>query len=244
MGWASAGPPSARDLIAHPKYRFLVVQELSRVLKTDFTVAPDLFAAMESMGPFVAASGALRNLALDLIKICNDLRLLSSGPKTGLKEIELPACQPGSSIMPGKVNPVMPEMLTMVCFQVAGNDQAIAFASQAGQLELNVMMPLIAFNLMMSFTILRNAVKTFTEKCVHGITADVDRCHHFAERSAALVTALNTHIGYLKAAEVAKEVLASHKSIRQIVVEKKLMTEEELKKALDLDAMTRAADEK
>jgi aspartate ammonia-lyase len=238
------GSATGTGLNAHPKYRFLVAQELSRALKTNFSIAPDLFAAMQSMSPFVAASGALRDLALDLIKICNDLRLLSSGPRTGLKEIELPACQPGSSIMPGKVNPVIPEMLTMVCFQVLGNDQAIAFASQAGQLELNVMMPLIAFNLMMSFTILRNAVKAFTEKCVQGITADTDRCHHFAERSAALVTALNTHIGYLKAAEVAKEVLSSHKSIRQIILEKKLMTEEELKKALDLDAMTRAAETK
>lgn len=236
------GTATGTGLNAHPRYRFLVAEELSKAIKTRFSVAPDLFAAMQSMAPFVALSGALRNLALDLIKICNDLRLLSSGPRTGLGEIELPACQPGSSIMPGKVNPVMPEMLTMVCFQVVGNDQAIACASQAGQLELNVMMPLIAFNLLMSFKILESGVRAFTEKCVQGIVANADRCHHFAERSAALVTALNTHIGYLKAAEVAKEVLSSHKSIRQIILEKKWMTEDELKKALDLDAMTRAAD--
>jgi len=184
----------------------------------------------------------VRNLSLDLVKICNDLRLLASGPKTGLSEIELPACQPGSSIMPAKVNPVMPEMLTMVCFQVMGNDQSIAYASQGGQLELNVMMPLIAFDIMMSLKILENALRVFTKRCVEGIQPNADRCHHFAERSAALVTALNTHIGYLKAAAVAKEALSSHKSIRQIVLEQKLMTEAELKKALDLEAMTRAAD--
>lgn len=236
------GTAAGTGLNAHPQYRYRVVEELSKALKTNFSVAEDLFAAMQSMSPFVAMSGVLRNLSLDLVKICNDLRLLSSGPKTGLLEIELPACQPGSSIMPGKVNPVMPEMLTMVCFQVMGNDQAIAYASQAGQLELNVMMPLIAFNLMMSFKILENAIRIFIERCVQGITANADRCHHFAERSAALVTALNPHIGYLKAAQVAKEALSSHKSIRQIVLEQKLLTEAELTKVLNLDAMTRAAE--
>ena len=130
----------------------------------------------------------------------------------------------------------------MVCYQVAGNDQAIAFASQAGELELNVMMPLIASNLTTSLKILENGFKTFIARCLNGITANADRCQHFAERSAALVTALNTHIGYLKAAAVAKEALSSHKSIRQIVLEQKLMTEAELNEALDLDAMTRAAD--
>ncbi len=237
------GTAVGTGLNAHPRYRFLVAEELSKALKTKFTNADDLLAAMQSMSPFVAMSGVLRNLSLDLVKICNDLRLLSSGPKTAISEIDLPACQPGSSIMPAKVNPVMPEMLTMVCFQVMGNDQAIAYASQAGQLELNVMMPLIAFNLMMSLKILENGLRVFAERCVQGITANADRCHHFAERSAALVTALNPHIGYLKAAAVAKEALSSHKSIRQIVLEQKLMTEAELNTALDLDAMTRAAED-
>ncbi len=238
------GTAIGTGLNAHPKYRFKVAEELSKALDVKFTVADDLLAAMQSMSPFVAMSGVLRNLSLDLVKICNDLRLLSSGPKTGISEIELPACQPGSSIMPAKVNPVMPEMLTMVCFQVMGNDQAIAYCAQGGQLELNVMMPLIAFDLMMSLKILENALRIFAARCVEGITANEDRCHHFAERSAALVTALNPHIGYLKAAAVAKEALSSHKSIRQIVLEQKLMTEAELNKALDLDAMTRASEDK
>ena len=236
------GTAVGSGLNADPKYRFLAAEELSKALKTKFTISDDLLAAMQSMSPFVAMSGVLRNLSLDLVKICNDLRLLSSGPKTGIAEIELPPCQPGSSIMPAKVNPVMPEMLTMVCFQVMGNDQAISYAAQAGQLELNVMMPLIAFDMMMSLKILENGLRIFTKRCIDGITANEDRCHHFAERSAALVTALNTRIGYLKAAAVAKEALSSHKSIRQIVLEQKLMTEEELNKALDLDAMTRASE--
>jgi len=238
------GTATGTGLNAHPDYRFRVAKELSKALKVEFSIAHDLFAAMQSMSPIVAMSGVLRNFALDLIKICNDLRLLSSGPRTGLHEIELPACQPGSSIMPGKVNPVMPEMLTMICFQVMGNDQSIAFCSQAGQLELNVMMPLIIFNILMSHKIFENGLRIFTEKCIRGITANADRCHHFAERSSALVTALNPYIGYLKAAQVAKEVLASHKSIREIVLEQNLMTEEELKKALDLDAMTRVSGHK
>jgi len=236
------GTAVGTGLNAHPKARFLIAAHLSKALKMKFTVADDLFAAMQSMSPFVAMSGTLRNLGLDLVKLCGDLRLLTSGPKTGLAEISLPPIQPGSSIMPGKVNPGMPEMVMMVCYQVAGNDQAIAFSSQAGQLELNVMMPLISLNLMTSLTILENAMLAFSTRCVDGIRANADRCQHFAERTASLVTALNTHIGYLKAAEVAKEVLKAHKSIRQIVLEHELMTEPELKKALDLEAMTKASE--
>jgi aspartate ammonia-lyase len=236
------GTATGTGLNAHPKYRRLVAEELSKALKLKFSIAQDLFAAMQSMAPIVAMSGVLRNLALDLIKISNDFRLLSSGPRTGLREIELPACQPGSSIMPGKVNPVMPEMLMMICFQVLGNDQAISFCSQAGQLELNVTMPLIIFNIVTSLRIFESGLRIFTEKCVRGITANEDRCHHFAERSTSLVTALNPYIGYLKAAEIAKEVMNSHKSIREIVLEKQLMSEAELNKALDLDAMTRASE--
>ncbi len=236
------GTAVGTGLNAHPKARFLITKELSRRLRMNLTVSKDLMASMQSMASFVGMSGTLRNLGLDMVKICKDLRFLTSGPKTGIREIALPAIAPGSSIMPGKVNPAMPEMLMMVCYQVAGNDQAIAFASQAGELELNVMMPLIASNLTTSLKILENGFKTFTLRCLNGITANADRCHHFADRSAALVTALNTHIGYLQAAAVAKEALASHQSIRQIVLEKKLMTEAELNKALDLDAMTRASE--
>jgi aspartate ammonia-lyase len=236
------GSATGTGLNAHPQYRYRVAKELSKALKVEFSIAPDLFAAMQSMSPIVAMSGVLRNFALDLIKICNDLRLLSSGPRTGLNEIELPACQPGSSIMPGKVNPVMPEMLTMICFQVMGNDQSIAFCSQAGQLELNVMMPLIIFNILMSHRIFESGLRIFTEKCIRGITANEENCRHFAERSTSLVTALNPYIGYLKAAQVAKEVMKSQKSIREIVLEQELMSEADLNKALDLEAMTRASE--
>lgn len=238
------GTAVGTGLNAHPQFRHKVCAELSRAFDLQFTVAEDLVAMTQFMSPFVAMSGVLRNFALDMIKISNDLRLMTSGPKTGLSEISLPACQPGSSIMPAKVNPVMPEMLTIVCFQVLGNDQAICYASQAGQFELNVMTPLVIFDIMMSLKILENAVRVFTDKCVVGITANEDRCRHFAERSAALITALNNQIGYMNAAAIEKEALSAHKSIRQIVLEKKLMSEAELQKALDLDAMTRCAESK
>ncbi len=238
------GTAIGTGLNAHPEYRFLAAKELSKALKIEVTIAEDLFAVMQSMSPFVAMSGVLRNLSLDLVKICNDIRLLASGPNTGFAEIELPACQPGSSIMPAKVNPVMPEMLTMICFQVMGNDQSIAYCSQAGQLELNVMMPLIAFDLMSSLKILENGLRIFTKRCVDGITANEEQCRHFAERSAALVTALNTSIGYMKAAAVGKEVLSKRKSIREVVLSQKLMSEKDLDKALDLDAMTKASEKK
>jgi aspartate ammonia-lyase len=163
---------------------------------------------------------------------------MDSGPKTGFKEIQLPPVQPGSSIMPGKYNPVMAEMTSMVCFQVMGYDNAIAFAAQAGQLELNVMMPLIAYNLIHSIEILGNTISALTTSCIQGITANKERCLAYAEGSLALVTALNTHIGYLNAAAVAKESLETGKSLRQIVLEKGLMTETELATVLDLDQMS------
>jgi aspartate ammonia-lyase len=193
---------------------------------------------MQSMAPFVAMSGSIRNLAQDLVKLSHDLRLMDSGPKTGFKEIQLPPVQPGSSIMPGKYNPVMAEMISMVCFQVMGYDQSIALAAQAGQLELNVMMPLIAYNLINSIEILGNALNALTEQCLVGITANADRCRDYAEGSLALVTALNTHIGYLNAAAVAKESLETGKSLRAIVLEKNLMEPELLAKVLDLEKMS------
>jgi aspartate ammonia-lyase len=195
-------------------------------------------AAMQSMAPFVAVSGSLRNLAQDLAKISQDLRLLDSGPKTGFKEIQLPPVQPGSSIMPGKYNPVMAEMTSMVCFQVMGYDTAIVFAAQAGQLELNVMMPLIAYNLIHSIEILGHTIAALSDRCLQGITAQVDRCRAYAEGSLALVTALNTHIGYLNAAAVAKESLETGQSLRDIVLAKGLLTAEALSTILDLEAMS------
>jgi aspartate ammonia-lyase len=223
---------------AHPQYRALMVKELSRQLGIDFLEAGDYFEAMQSLRPFVELSGAIRCLAQDLIRITNDLRLLSSGPKTGLAEIRLPERQPGSSIMPGKVNPVMAEMLAMVCFQVIGCDTTILLAAQAGQLELNVMMPVVAYNLLHEIDILSNAIEAFNRFCLQGIMADEQRCRSFAEASMSIVTALNPHIGYSTAAEVAKEYLASGRSIMEIVLEKKLLTEEQLTAIFELRRLT------
>ncbi len=232
------GSATGTGLNTHPKYRFRVAEILSEYLQQPVTSAPHLMAAMQSMAPFVAVSSALRNLAQDLVKISHDLRLLDSGPKTGLKEIQLPPVQPGSSIMPGKYNPVMAEMTSMVCFQVMGYDSAIAFAAQAGQLELNVMMPLIAYDLIHSIEILGNTVEALDTKCLQGITAFPERCKEYAEGSLALVTALNTHIGYLNAAAIAKESLETGKSLRQLVLERELMDEATLNSVLDLQKMS------
>jgi aspartate ammonia-lyase len=232
------GSAAGTGLNTHPQYRASVVATLSEILGFPLQSAPHLMAAMQSMAPFVNVSGALRNLAQDLVKISHDLRLMDSGPKTGLKEIQLPPVQPGSSIMPGKYNPVMAEMTSMVCFQVMGYDSAIALAAQAGQLELNVMMPLIAYNLIHSIEILGNTIVSLTERCIQGITANRERCLAYAEGSLALVTALNPHIGYLNAASVAKESLESGKSLRQIVLDKGLMNEEQLAKVLNLEQMS------
>ncbi|MBE9063846.1 aspartate ammonia-lyase [cf. Phormidesmis sp. LEGE 11477] len=232
------GSATGTGLNTHPKYRFRVAELLSDYLQQPITSAPHLMAAMQSMAPFVALSSSLRNLAQDLVKISHDLRLLDSGPKTGLKEIQLPPVQPGSSIMPGKYNPVMAEMTSMVCFQVMGYDQAIALAAQAGQLELNVMMPLIAYDLIHSIEILGNTVEALDTKCLQGITAFPERCADYAEGSLALVTALNTHIGYLNAAAIAKESLETGKSLRQLVLENKLMDEATLNEVLDLQKMS------
>jgi aspartate ammonia-lyase len=232
------GTAAGTGLNAHPQFRSMMAQELSRELGIDFRMADDYFEAMQSLRPFVELSGAIRSLAQDLIRIANDLRLLSSGPKTGLAEISLPGLQPGSSIMPGKVNPVMAEMLDMVCFQVIGCDTTVLLAAQAGQLELNVMMPVVAFNLLHAIEILVNGVDSFTRSCVAGIRADEARCKDYAEASMSVVTVLNPHIGYAAAAEIAKEYIASGKSIRQIVLEQGLLNEEQLEKIFDLRNMT------
>jgi aspartate ammonia-lyase len=232
------GSAAGTGLNTHPEYRDRVAGVLGELVGEPLTVAPHLMAAMQSMSPFVHLSGSLRNLAQDWVKISHDLRLMDSGPKTGLKEIQLPPVQPGSSIMPGKYNPVMAEMMSMVCFQVMGYDQAIALAAQAGQLELNVMMPLIAYNLIHSIEILGKAMQAITDQCIVGITANPSRCNAYAEGSLALVTALNTHIGYLNAAQVAKESLTTGKSLREIVLAQGLMTPELLAEVLDLAAMS------
>jgi aspartate ammonia-lyase len=232
------GSAAGTGLNTHPQYRDRVVSILAELINCPLEPAPHLMAAMQSMAPFVNVSGALRNLAQDLVKISHDLRLMDSGPKTGFKEIQLPPVQPGSSIMPGKYNPVMAEMTSMVCFQVMGYDNAIALAAQAGQLELNVMMPLIAYNLIHSIEILGNTISSLTNKCIKDIFVYPDKCLAYAEGSLALVTALNTHIGYLNAAAVAKESLETGKSLRQIVLEKKLMNETQLAEVLNLEQMS------
>ncbi|WP_425217234.1 aspartate ammonia-lyase [Tumidithrix helvetica] len=233
------GSASGTGLNTHPKYCDRVAEKLSEITGFELRPATNLMAAMQSMAPFVAVSGSLRNLAQDCVKLANDLRLMDSGPKTGLKEIQLPPVQPGSSIMPGKYNPVIAEMTNMVCYQVMGYDAAIAMAAQAGQLELNVMMPLIAYDLIHSIEILGNALDSLAIKCVNGITAMRDRCLDYAEGSLSLVTALNTHIGYLNSADIAKESLSSGKSLRQIVLERGLMSEAQLAEVLNLEQMSR-----
>ncbi|MCU0515852.1 MAG: aspartate ammonia-lyase [Oscillatoria sp. Prado101] len=232
------GSAAGTGLNTHPKYRHRAAEILSELTGLSLKPAPHLMAAMQSMAPFVGVSGALRNLAQDCVKSSHDLRLMDSGPKTGLKEIQLPPVQPGSSIMPGKYNPVMAEMTSMVCFQVMGYDAAIALAAQAGQLELNVMMPLIAYNLIHSIEILGNTLAALTRFCLLGIHANHERCRAYAEGSLALVTALNPHIGYLNAAAVAKDSLANGKSLREIVLERGLMSAEELAQVLDLESMS------
>lgn len=232
------GTAVGTGLNAHPRYRPMMVEQLSLQTGIDFRMADDYFEAMQSLRPFVALSGSIRSLAQDLIRIANDLRLLSSGPKTGLAEISLPALQPGSSIMPGKVNPVIPEMLDMVCFQVIGCDTTVLLSGQAGQLELNVMMPVVAYNLLHEIEILSNALSAFSRLCVSGITADRARCKAYAEASMSIVTVLNPRIGYAAAAEIAKEYLSSGKSIRDIVRDKGLLSSAELEEIFDLRSMT------
>jgi aspartate ammonia-lyase len=227
------GSAAGTGLNTHPQYRFKLVEYLRAWTNINWRNAPDMREAMQSNLPIAEASSALRLLALELTRICNDLRLLASGPTTGFAEIVLPAVQPGSSIMPGKVNPSMAEMLNMVCFQVIGNDLTVAMAVQAGQLELNVMMPVMAYNLHHSIEILKNALRAFIDRCVVGIVADADRCRRYAESSMALATALNTHIGYARAAEVVKRALREQKTIIDVVREEKLLTEAQIAQILD-----------
>jgi aspartate ammonia-lyase len=225
----------------HPDYREKAVKILSRVSGQKLTPVDDMRYAMQSNLPMAAVSSALRNLALEVIRISNDLRLLASGPNTGFAEINLPALQPGSSIMPGKINPVIPELAAMVSFQVVGNDVAVAMAVQAGQLELNVMMPTMAYSVLQSITILTNMLRQFTDKCIAGITANENRCNFYVQATVSLATALNPYIGYAKAAEIAKEAVASGRSIIEIAREKKLLSEQEIKDILDPARMTEPA---
>jgi aspartate ammonia-lyase len=232
------GSAVGTGLNAHPGFPKAVAQKLSKLLGSKVQVAPDLRAAMQSQLPMAAVSGTLRNLALELIRIANDLRLLSSGPYTGLGEIVLPALQPGSSIMPGKVNPVMGELLNMVAFQVIGCDTVVALAVQAGQLELNVMMPAMAWNLLHAIEILKNTCRAVARKCVLGITANRETCERYGYGTPSIATALNPVIGYARAAEIVKKSLKTGKSIPEICLEENVLSKAELDHILDPRRMT------
>jgi fumarate hydratase class II len=232
------GTATGTGLNSHPEYHGRMVARLGELTGIAFLSAGNLFEPMQSAADMTDLSSALRTCAVTLSRIANDLRLLSSGPTTGLFEITLPSMQPGSSIMPGKVNPVMAEMLNMVCFHVMGNDLTIMTAAQAGQLELNVMTPIIAYNLLESLEILTNGVRLFTERCVMGISANEERCRELAERSIGLATALNAHIGYAAAAKVAQEAMSRGVSLRQVVLEHGYLTPDRLDQVLDAYAMT------
>ncbi|GAA2421607.1 class II fumarate hydratase [Actinomadura vinacea] len=223
-----------------------VIAEIARATGLPLTEARDHFEAQGARDGLVEASGALRTIAVGLTKIANDLRWMGSGPRAGLAEIRLPDLQPGSSIMPGKVNPVIPEAVAQVAAQVIGNDAAVAFGGAAGSFELNVMLPMLARNVLESITLLANASRLLADRCVAGIEADEERLREYAESSPSIVTPLNRYLGYEEAARVAKQALAERKTIRQVVLERGhvadgKLTEEELDAALDVLSMTRSA---
>ena len=228
---------------APPEFAARVITVLSNDTGLPLTEARNHFEAQGARDALVELSGQLRTIAVSLVKICNDLRLMSSGPRAGLSEIALPDLQPGSSIMPGKVNPVLPEATAMVCSQVIGNDAAIGFAGASGNFELNVQLPVIARNLLESIRLLANVTRLLADKCIRGIVADVGRCREYAESSPSIVTPLNRFIGYENAAKVAKTALAERKTIREVVIEQGYvergdLTEQQLDEALDVLRMT------
>ena len=213
-------------------------RHLATVSGKKITLAPNLVEATQDTQPFVLYSAVLKSVAIKLSKICNDLRLLSSGPRAGLHEINLPPRQPGSSIMPGKVNPVIPEVVNQVCFKAIGNDLAVTMAAEAGQLQLNVMEPVIAQCIFESQTLFLNAARTLRVECLDGITANADQCRHFVEFSIGVVTALNPVIGYEKATELAAEALRTGRGVVELVREKKVLTEQQIQEVFDPARMT------
>ena len=225
-------------LNASPEYDVLVLEQLRELTRLDLKRPENLVDATQNVDSLVEVSSALKALSLDLIKIANDLRLMASGPRAGLYEIELPPRQPGSSIMPGKVNPVMPEVVNQVCFRVLGNDLTISLAAQAGQFELNVMEPVLAFSLFESLDILKNAIAVFIENCLNGIVANEERCRQMVENSIGIATALGPHLGYELASEVAREAYQSGRSVRQICLERKLFDAASLDSILSPMGMT------
>jgi len=235
---AIGGTAVGTGINTHAEFGSRVARVLSELFDIDFKEASNHFEAQSARDAVVEASGSLRTVAVSLMKIANDLRWLSSGPRTGLGEIALPAVQPGSSIMPGKVNPVMAESLCQVCAQVIGNDAAIVIGGQSGSLELNVMIPVMAHNLLESIQILSTVCSEFTDRCVCGITADEEQGRHNAEATAALATALAPVVGYDKAAELAKRSLKENRTLRELVMEEDLVDKDEIDRILDFRAMT------
>lgn len=222
---------------SHPDYRNIVEQKLQEVTGRPFITATDLIEATQGTGGYVQISGVLKRVSVKLSKICNDLRLLSSGPRAGLNEINLPKMQPGSSIMPGKVNPVIPEVVNQVCFSVIGNDMTITMAAEGGQLQLNVFEPVIAYGLFSSIKMLSRAIVTLAHKCVDGITANEQVCKDFVFNSIGIVTALNPYIGYENSASIAKEALQTGRSVYDIALERKLLSKEKLDEIFTLENM-------
>lgn len=213
---------------SHPDYKHVVEEKIQEVTGRPFITATDLIEATQSTGAYVQISGVLKRVSVKLSKVCNDLRLLSSGPRAGLNEINLPKMQPGSSIMPGKVNPVIPEVVNQVCFAVIGNDITVTMAAEGGQLQLNVFEPVIAYSLFNSIVMLNRAMLTLAHKCIDGITANEDVCKGFVLNSVGIVTALNPYIGYENSASIAKESLNTGKSVYDITLERGLLTKEQL----------------
>ena len=231
------GTAIGTGLNAVPGFAKLCAANLSKLTGENFVSSPNLVEATPDTGAYVSYSGALKRLAVKVSKICNDLRLLASGPRCGLNEINLPPKAPGSSIMPGKVNPVIPEVANQTCFKVIGNDTTVTIAAEAGQLELNVMEPVITECLFESLWWLSNAINTLTEECILGITVNKERCYEMVKNSIGIVTALNPYIGYKKSSKIATEANTTGRSVYDLVLENKLMTKEELDKALDPKAM-------
>ena len=218
-------------------YSATAIKHLSRVSGVELAAAGDLIEATSDMGAFVTFSGVLKRIAVKLSKMCNDLRLLNSGPRAGFGEIRLPAVQPGSSIMPGKVNPVIPEVINQIAFQVIGNDLTVTIAAEAGQLQLNAMEPVIVFNILQSMRMLTRGMNVLREKCIDGIEADEERCRDLLEHSLVAVTAINPYVGYTEASRVAKKALKERRSIRDIVLSEKLMTEAQLQSAFSVEKL-------
>ena len=225
-------------ITASPGYAESVRSHLSRITGLELITAPDLVEATSDTGVFVQLSGVVKRCAVKLSKICNDLRLLSSGPRAGFGEISLPAMQPGSSIMPGKVNPVIPEVVNQVCFDIIGGDVTVTMAAESGQLQLNVFEPIIAYRLLRGMIILSRACDVLRTRCINGITPNVERMRYFVEHSIGIVTALVPILGYETATEIAKEALDSGKGVYDLVLGRGLMTRDELDRALNPEAMT------